>query len=64
MILCPTCGFPILLRPAELVLADPSIYGWRIHCETCKASYAVAARELAPSPLSPKQLERIRNQHR
>ncbi len=64
MILCPTCGYPIPLCPAELIVVKPGTYGWRIRCGSCQASYAVAVRELAPSPLSPKELERIRNQPR
>jgi len=64
MILCPSCGFLIPLRPAELIIVKPGTYGWRIRCDSCRASYAVAVRELTPSPLSPKQLEQIRNQPR
>ena len=65
MITCPVCGNAITLPTAIETLIDRGgVYGRRVTCPACRCVFSTITRVLRPSPLSPKQLEQIRNQPR
>lgn len=65
MTACPVCANVVTLPSAiEVIMDRTPIYGRRVTCPSCGTIYSVVVRVLRNSPLSPKQLEQIRNQHR
>lgn len=64
MVACPACANLLTYLDGTVLIDRGRLFSVSYRCSYCRCQFTVAVKVTAPSPLSPKIFEKVRNQPR